>query len=79
MVQPQRPSSADPPAPFERPACPRCKASTMLVSIEPERQAWTCTAFSAPSATTRLRPLLPTKILCIRKPLAAGFKAICTL
>jgi hypothetical protein len=26
-----------PPAPFERPACPRCKARMMLVSIEPER------------------------------------------
>jgi len=37
MAQPQRPSSAVPPAPFERPACPRCKAPMMLVSIEPER------------------------------------------
>jgi len=25
-----------PPAPFARPACPRCKAQMMLVSIEPE-------------------------------------------
>jgi phage FluMu protein Com len=34
---PQSPplSSAIPPAPFERPACPRCKARMMLVSIEP--------------------------------------------
>jgi hypothetical protein len=29
-------SSAALPAPFERPACPRCKAQMMLVSIEPE-------------------------------------------
>ena len=30
-------SSDSPPAPFERPACPTCKARMMLVSIEPER------------------------------------------
>jgi phage FluMu protein Com len=30
-------SSANPPVAFERPACPRCKARMMLVSIEPER------------------------------------------
>ena len=33
----RRLSSAVPPAPFERPACPRCKAEMMLVSIEPVR------------------------------------------
>ena len=37
MPQFQRLFSAIPPAPFGRPACPRCKASMMLVSIEPER------------------------------------------
>jgi hypothetical protein len=37
MTQSQGLSSAIPPAPFERPACPRCKAQMMLVSIEPER------------------------------------------
>ena len=37
MPQPQPLSSAVPPAPFERPACPRCKAQMMLVSIEPLR------------------------------------------
>jgi hypothetical protein len=33
----RRLSSAVPPAPFERPACSRCKAEMMLVSIEPVR------------------------------------------
>src|SRR6516165_9515584 len=38
MPQSQGPSSAIPPAiAFERPACPKCKARMMLVSIEPER------------------------------------------
>jgi hypothetical protein len=37
MPQSQRLSSAIPPAPFERPACLRCKAQMMLVSIEPAR------------------------------------------
>ena len=37
MTQSQRLSPAVPPAPFERPACPRCKAEMMLVSIEPVR------------------------------------------
>jgi hypothetical protein len=37
MVQPQRLSSVVPPAPFERPVCPRCKAQMMLISIEPAR------------------------------------------
>jgi len=34
----QRPPSAIPQVVFERPACPKCKARMMLVSIEPERQ-----------------------------------------
>jgi len=33
----QRPPSAIPQVVFERPACPKCKAGMMLVSIEPER------------------------------------------
>jgi transposase-like protein len=33
MAQPQRPSPAIPPITFQRPVCPRCKASMMLVSI----------------------------------------------
>jgi hypothetical protein len=37
MTQSQGLSSAIPPVAFERPACPRCKARMMLVSIEPER------------------------------------------
>ena len=37
MAQSQIPSLAIPPIAFQRPACPRCKASMMLVSIEPER------------------------------------------
>ncbi|MCW2220290.1 ribosomal protein S27AE [Bradyrhizobium japonicum] len=37
MVQPQRRSPAIPRITLQRPACPRCKASMMLVSIEPER------------------------------------------
>ena len=37
ITQSQGLSSAIPPAPFERPTCPRCKAPMMLVSIEPER------------------------------------------
>jgi hypothetical protein len=37
MTQSQHLSSTNPPAPFERPACPRCKAAMMLVSIEPAR------------------------------------------
>jgi hypothetical protein len=35
MTQSQSLSSAVLPAPFERPACPKCKAAMMLVSIEP--------------------------------------------
>ena len=37
MVQSRRSSPAIPPSPFQRPACPRCKASMMLVSIELKR------------------------------------------
>ena len=37
MTRSQPLLSAIPPAAFERPACPKCKASMMLVSIEPER------------------------------------------
>ena len=37
MTQSQRLSSAVPSAPFERPACPKCKAAMMLVCIEPAR------------------------------------------
>jgi len=37
MPQSQRLSSAIPPIAFERPACPKCKAQMMLVSIEPAR------------------------------------------
>jgi hypothetical protein len=37
MAQSQRLSSAIPFAAIERPACPRCKAQMMLVSIEPVR------------------------------------------
>jgi len=37
MAQSQWPSPAIPPIAFQRPVCPRCKASMMLVSIEPER------------------------------------------
>ena len=39
MPQSQRLSSVIPFAAIERPACPKCKASMMLVSIEPAR-AW---------------------------------------
>jgi uncharacterized protein with PIN domain len=37
MAQSQRLSSAIPFAAIERPACPKCKAQMMLVSIEPVR------------------------------------------
>src|SRR3981189_1800713 len=37
MPQSQRLSSVIPFAALERPACPRCKAQMMLVSIEPAR------------------------------------------
>lgn len=37
MTESQRLSSAVPPAPFERPACPKCKAKMMQISIEPAR------------------------------------------
>jgi hypothetical protein len=37
MAQTQWPSLAVPPIAFQRPVCPRCKTSMMLVSIEPER------------------------------------------
>jgi hypothetical protein len=39
MPQSQRLSSAIPFVAIERPACPKCKAQMMLVSIEPVR-AW---------------------------------------
>jgi hypothetical protein len=35
MTQAERLSSAFPSAPFERPACPKCKAHMMLISTEP--------------------------------------------
>jgi hypothetical protein len=37
MPQSQRHSSVIPFAAIERPACPKCKAQMMLVSIEPAR------------------------------------------
>jgi hypothetical protein len=37
MSQSQRPSSVVPFATIGRPACPKCKAQMMLVSIEPAR------------------------------------------
>lgn len=37
MPQSQLASSVDPFTAVERPACPRCKAQMMLVSIEPAR------------------------------------------
>ena len=37
MPQSQRLSSVIPFAAIERPACPRCKAQMMLISIEPAR------------------------------------------
>jgi len=37
MPESQRLSSAIPPVAFERPACSKCKAPMMLVSIEPAR------------------------------------------
>lgn len=37
MIQSHALLSTVPPAPFGRPACPRCRAQMMLVSIEPER------------------------------------------
>jgi hypothetical protein len=37
MAQPQRPPPDVPPITLQRPACPRCEASMMLVSIELER------------------------------------------
>ena len=37
MSQSQRVPSVFPPAAIGRPACPRCKAEMMLVSIEPAR------------------------------------------
>ena len=37
MPQSQRMSSAIPPVAFGRPACPKCKATMMLTSIEPAR------------------------------------------
>jgi hypothetical protein len=37
MRESQLLSSAIPPAAFERPVCPKCKARMMLVSIEPAR------------------------------------------
>jgi hypothetical protein len=37
MPQPQRLSSVIPFVAIERPACPKCKAQMMLVSIEPAR------------------------------------------
>lgn len=78
MAQTQRPLPAIPPIAFQRPACLRCEASMMLVSIEPESPGVDLHRYQWLSATTCLQPLLPTRILCIRRPSAAGFKAICT-
>jgi hypothetical protein len=54
MPQSQRLSSVIPFAAIERPACPKCKAQMMLVSIEPARARMRLNALSA---IRYLRPL----------------------
>ena len=79
MPQSQRLPSVIPFAAIERPACPKCKAPMMLVSIEPARaRASTCIRSNALSAIRYLRPL--PRLKTPRSPGAsdAGFKAICT-
>jgi hypothetical protein len=59
MPQSQQLSSVIPFAAIGRPACPKCKAQMMLVSIEPARApgASTCIRLNALSAIGSLRPL----------------------
>ena len=73
MPEPQRPSSAIPPVAFERPACPRCKARMMLVSIEPERPGVDFDTFQCAVCNHVLTTLPRMKIPCTPRPLAAGF------
>jgi hypothetical protein len=63
MPQSQHLSTAIPPVAFGRPACPKCKARMMLVSIEPNAQASTCIRLNALSAIAYLRPMPRMKIL----------------
>jgi hypothetical protein len=56
MPQSQRLSSVIPFAAIERPACPKCKAAMMLVSIELAGLASTNIRLNALSAITHLRP-----------------------
>ena len=63
MPQSQRLSSVIPFAAIERPACPKCKAQMMLVSIEPARaRGVTCKRLNALSAIKYLRALPRLKI-----------------
>ena len=58
MPQSQRLSSVIPFVAIERPACPKCKAQMMLVSIEPARAgASTCIRLNALSAIDVLKTL----------------------
>ena len=63
MPQSQRLSSVIPFAAIERPACPKCKAQMMLVSIEPARargvdlQTFECAVFAAFEDPTKSKGL----------------------
>jgi len=79
MPQPPRLSSVIPFAAIGRPACPKCKAQMMLVSVEPARargvdlQTFECAVCNQVLTTFAAfeGPRSP-------RALGAGFKAICT-
>ena len=77
MAQSQRPLSAIPLAAFQRPACPKCTASMMLVSIEPERPGVDLHTFQCAVCNHLLTTLAAYEDPMHSKPWAAGFRAIC--
>ena len=76
MPQSQRLSSIIPFVAIGRPACPKCKAPIMLVSIEPARVPGRRLAYVRMRCLQSRRPLPRMKTLGSPRVLDVGFKAI---
>ena len=77
MPQSQCLSSVIPFAAIERPACPKCKAHMMLVSIEPARAGVDLHAFECAVCNQILATFAAFEDPRNPRALDAGFKAIC--
>ncbi len=78
MPQSQRLSPVIPFVAFERPACAKCKAPMMLVSIELARPGVDLHTFECAICNHMHTTLAAHEDPMKSKPLDAGFKAICT-